>query len=255
LSPGVAVPPGLAAFIVLLRHGDSTYVAEERFQGRHDPPLSDVGARQAALAGARLARPGASPALPIPPIQPLEIVHSPLERAAGTARAVATAVTVAGNASDAVPVRPDDGLTEIGQGEWEGLTAVAVSARWGDLLEAWRRDPVMSRAPGGEPLTDVAERVRPALERVVMTLAEQNSPAWTLLVGHDGVFKVALIELFGLPLDRFWTFSFPLCGISVVELRRGRAVLRAHGLTEHLAPLLDERAQAVAEARERSGAL
>jgi hypothetical protein len=40
-----------------------------------------------------------------------------------------------------------------------------------------------------------------------------------------------------------------------VELREGRAVLRAHGLTEHLAPMLDERAQALAEARERSGAL
>jgi hypothetical protein len=50
-------------------------------------------------------------------------------------------------------------------------------------------------------------------------------------------------------------FSFALAGISVVELRDGRAVLRAHGLTEHLAPMLDERAQVLAEARERSGAL
>jgi hypothetical protein len=31
--------------------------------------------------------------------------------------------------------------------------------------------------------------------------------------------------------------------------------MRAHNLTEHLAPLLDERSQQVSEARERSGAL
>ena len=69
------------------------------------------------------------------------------------------------------------------------------------------------------------------------------------------MFKVVLLTLFDLPLSRFWTFSFALCGISVVEFRGGRAVLRAHNLTEHLAPLLDEEAQAEAEARTRSGAL
>ena len=41
----------------------------------------------------------------------------------------------------------------------------------------------------------------------------------------------------------------------MVEFRGGRPVLRAHNLTEHLAPLLDEEAQAEAEARTRSGAL
>jgi len=78
---------------------------------------------------------------------------------------------------------------------------------------------------------------------------------WSILVGHDGVFKIVLLTLFGLPLDRFWMFTFALCGITVVEFRGGRAVLRAHNLTEHLATLLDERAQEDAERRARSGAL
>src|ERR1700704_5278682 len=60
---------------------------------------------------------------------------------------------------------------------------------------------------------------------------------WTLLVAHDGIFKVVLLTLLDLPLDRFWTFPFALCGITVVELRDGRGILRAHNLTEHLAPL------------------
>ena len=78
---------------------------------------------------------------------------------------------------------------------------------------------------------------------------------WTILVGHDGVFKVLLLTLFDLPLERFWMWSSDLCGISVIEFRAGRPVVRAMNLTEHLAPLLDEAAQAETEARARSGAL
>jgi hypothetical protein len=50
-------------------------------------------------------------------------------------------------------------------------------------------------------------------------------------------------------------WSMDLCGISVVELRAGRPVLRAHNLSAHLAGVLDEAAQADQEERSRSGAL
>jgi broad specificity phosphatase PhoE len=83
---------------------------------------------------------------------------------------------------------------------------------------------------------------------------EADGP-WTIVVAHDGVFKVLLLTLFELPLARFWLFPFALAGISVVEMRGGRPTLRAHNLTEHLAPLLDERAREAAEERERTGAL
>ena len=78
---------------------------------------------------------------------------------------------------------------------------------------------------------------------------------WSIVVGHDGVFKVALLTLFDLPLDRFWMWSMDLCGATVVEFRGGRPVLRAHNLTGHLATLLDEAAQEAQERRSRSGAL
>ena len=64
-----------------------------------------------------------------------------------------------------------------------------------------------------------------------------------------------MLTLFDLPLERFWMWSFDLCGITVVELRAGRPVLRAHNLTEHLAPLLDAAALAERAAREATGAL
>ena len=85
---------------------------------------------------------------------------------------------------------------------------------------------------------------------------------WSVVVGHDGVFKVVLLTLFDLPLERFWMWSMDLCAITIVELRAGRPVLRAHNLTAHLAPLetgpaaADEAAaEEKAEDRSRTGAL
>ena len=152
-----------------------------------------------------------------------------------------------------VPLRPDPGFLEIGQGDWEGLTGAVITERYGDTLAAWRRRPWETVAPGGETLQEVAARVRPALSTTLSRLGDGRAAGtldrsqvagygdaapthpWTVLVGHDGVFKVALLALFGLPLDRFWMWSMDLCGITVVEFRAGRAVLRAHNLTDHLA--------------------
>ena len=127
--------------------------------------------------------------------------------------------------------------------------------------------------PNGESLAQVQARVRPALARILATLADGGRPGtldrdqvagyatapttepWSIVVGHDGVFKVTLLTLFDLPLERFWMWTMDLCAITVVEFRAGRAVLRAHNLTGHLASLLDEAAQEAQEQRSRSGAL
>ena len=77
---------------------------------------------------------------------------------------------------------------------------------------------------------------------------------------------MALLTLLGLPLERFWTFPWGLTGISVVEFVTGRAILRAHNLTDHLGPLqaealgaataaAEERSEDEAAARERTGSL
>jgi broad specificity phosphatase PhoE len=268
------VPEGLDASLVLLRHGESELIVEGRFQGQSETPLSTAGRRQAALAAGRLARPHGSPTLPVPPGPPLEIVHSPLARTAQTATAVLDAMADGSGFGTAVPIRPDPGFAEIGQGEWEGMLAADVAERYGDVLATWRRRPLEAWAPGGEKLTDVDARVRSAVGRLLPPLAANRTPTtldrsqvpgyrpdempdhpWSIVVGHDGVFKVLLLALLDLPLERFWAFPFALAGISVIEIRGGRATLRAHNLTEHLAPRLDERSQAVSDRRERSGAL
>jgi phosphoserine phosphatase len=270
------IPPGLDAVLAFVRHGESEWVAEGRFQGQGDSPLSDLGRRQALLTARRIARRARRPALPLPAGPPRSVVHSPLARATETAELLARAVS-GGRGDDAiaapVPVRPEPGFLEIGQGDWEGLPGTEVVARWGDLLEQWRRDPLTAWAPNGESIPDVDVRVRAALRTLLEDLATAAAPAttgrsqvlgygelpsdepWSLVVGHDGVFKVALLALLDLPLARFWVLPFALCGITIVEIRNGRPRLRLHNATDHLSSLETEAERVAAETRRRSGAL
>jgi broad specificity phosphatase PhoE len=272
------IPEGLDATLVLLRHGETEWILRGLFQGQSETALSEAGRRQAELAGARLARPLASPALPVPGGRPVEIVHSPLQRTTATAQAVAEAIraeaAATGEDASGLVVRPEAGLLEIGQGEWEGVHQDEIARRWPDVLSTWRRRPWEAWAPGGESLPEVQARVRPALASALERLGRdyprgsldrpqvhgyagssihQDQP-WSVLVGHDGVFKVVMLTLFGLPLTHFWMFTLALTGITVVDIRGGRPIVRAANLTEHLAPLLDERALAAAEERARTGA-
>lgn len=267
------IPEGLDATLVLVRHGESTYIVEGRFQGQADSPLSPTGLRQAALVSARLARPHEPPVLPVPGNDPIELVHSPLKRTTQTAVAIEAAMRAARLAASPIARRPDPGFLEIHQGDWQGLHRDEINERFGASLAAWRRTPVEAWAPGGEALPEVQARVRPALAAILARLGEGRPPGtldrqqvagygdpvvdhpWSILVGHDGVFKVAMLTLFDLPLDRFWMWSMDLCGITVVEFRAGRPVLRAHNLTAHLAGLADDPALAEVEDRSRSGAL
>jgi broad specificity phosphatase PhoE len=78
---------------------------------------------------------------------------------------------------------------------------------------------------------------------------------WSLIVAHGGVFRVVACALLGLPLEHFWNFDFGLGAIAVIEIRAGRAVLRALNLDGHLG---DDRATASSEEsadRGQSGAL
>ena len=255
--------------LVLVRHGESTWIAENRFQGRQDPPLSELGRRQADLVASRLAQRTEQTPLPIPSGPPVGIWHSPLSRAADTAHRIAQA--------QPVPVHAQalDGLTEIAQGDWEGMPHAEVRTRWATELAAWRRTPASHHAPGGEPLAEASARVASALTQITGTLligpsgreydpvpgyrtsssAAADPESWVVVVAHDGIFRLTLLRLLGLPLERFWSFPFNLCAISVVTLHEGVPALRAHNLSEHLAPLAIEE-RAAAEARgDRRGVL
>ncbi len=242
--------------LALVRHGESEWIAEGRFQGQGDPPLSDSGLRQAAAVGARLAAPSAMPSLPVPDYPPLAIWHSPLRRAAQTAQAIHVA-----RGADA-PLQPLDTLLELAQGEWEGRTHEEVRERYPDQLAAWRDDPLNNHAPGGESLREALLRAREARLTILGDWGSASEsaagagqapaepvlgyegvftggrgPDWTIVVAHDGILRLLMLDLLGIGIEHFWSFPLALASVTVLDVSAGIAQLRAHNLDEHIVAL------------------
>jgi broad specificity phosphatase PhoE len=124
--------------MVLVRHGETDWNREERFQGRLDIPLNDAGRSQAEMLKRELA--GFA----------FDVVYSsPLKRALETAQIVA----------GTVPVQCDSRLIEIHHGSWQGKTKQDIAGRWPDDWNRWNTEPERFTPPGGESAADVRARV------------------------------------------------------------------------------------------------
>lgn len=147
-----------SAHLLVVRHGQSVWNADGRWQGTEDPPLSTTGVRQARAAAEVV---GAFDA----------VVSSPLERALVTATIIAESIGIG-------PVQTDDDLRERHAGEYQGLTRAEIDVRFPGFL-AERREP-----PGWEPDDSVVERAVGALARIA---AEVGGGGSALIVSHGGV--------------------------------------------------------------------
>lgn len=155
------------ARLLLLRHGQSTWNAEHRWQGMADPPLSDLGERQAVRAAAWLAR--TAPAFS-------GVAASDLQRSRRTAEIIAEVLGLG-------EVELDPALRERDVGEWSGRTTEEIAVRWPGDLQAWREGR-LCRPPGGEDDRSLVGRVVPALERLCA-----RSGDFMLVVTHGGAIR------------------------------------------------------------------
>jgi broad specificity phosphatase PhoE len=156
-----------------------------------------------------------------------------LLRAAQTAQAIHDAF------GGSAPLYPLPELSELGQGEWEGLTRAEIEARYPGLLDAWHRDPRQHHAPGSEPFDRGVARATSALDVI---LARQPATGtggaiaasvegWSIVVAHEGILRLIILELLGLDERNFWTFPFTPAAVSVVEFEAGIGRLRAHNVS------------------------
>jgi probable phosphoglycerate mutase len=155
--------------LALIRHAQSTWNADGRWQGHGDPPLSPRGRQQAeALAGA------------LRELRFELVVTSDLTRAIETGAPLARALGV-----DALPC---PGLRELDLGTWTGLTRAEIAARDpAALLRFESRDPA-ARAGGGETRADLARRSRASL-----TVLRARHPGRRIaVVTHRGVIRAIL---------------------------------------------------------------
>lgn len=173
-SPSVERPRGPIAWLpmsrlLLVRHGESEWNADGRWQGQADPPLTERGRRQALVAAERLGSIDA-------------VVTSDLERAADTGAIMARELGI-----DHVATEP--GLRERDAGPLSGLTRSDIHLRFPGLLPD---DPNgFEPGPDGEPRwpegweseESLWARVEVALHAVARLVAGGDA----LVITHGGV--------------------------------------------------------------------
>jgi phosphoserine phosphatase len=186
--------------LLLVRHGETDWNREHRFQGRADQPLNAAGRRQARHLARRLRD------------EPLTTVYtSPLRRASETAEIVAGAF--------GLEPRPLDALLEIDVGAWEGLTIEDVRMRYPERVDVgWR-----SGWDNGETPDDLDRRVVPAL----IELGERHQGEHVLGVTHAGPLRATIAASMNVSHDDARRLVGPLGNCAVFRFAiRGDAIER-----------------------------
>ncbi len=192
--------------LFFVRHGETAWNLERRYQGRTDVDLCAVGLVTAR--GIANALQGSQVAL---------LLASPLRRARATAGLV-------GEALGGLPTVLDERLTEIDFGQWQGLTQQEVKARWPRALRLWKQAPQTMRFPGGESLCEALERLRDFLRH----------PPWegrtvsgdVLVVTHAGPIRLAGLIAAHRPLAQFRQIAVDPGAVHAFEWFAGGGVRR-----------------------------
>lgn len=177
--------------IDMIRHGEP--VGGKKYRGQLDDPLSDKGWRQMREA--------------VGDHCPWEIiVSSPLTRCSGFAKELAQ--------RHGLPLEYEEGLKEIGFGQWEGCTAAELMERDPDILTRFWSDPLNNTPPGAESLAAFRDRVIPAWE----SLVERYRGKHVLLVGHAGMMRMIIRHVLEMPLERMFRLQVNNAGITRIRL-------------------------------------
>ncbi len=197
---------GTPDMILLIRHGQTAANAAGLLLGRADPPLTELGRRQAA-ASARVVG------------EVTRVVSSPLRRARETAAAFGARV----------PVDVDDRWAELDYGDFDGLPIGEVPS---EIWQRWRRDASFS-PPGGESLAALGVRVRDACEH----LARDGTEGDVAVVSHVSPIKAAIAWTLGVEDTVAWRMFLDTAAICRVAIGPNGPSLRSYNETHHLASL------------------
>lgn len=162
----------------LVRHGETEGQSSIRYHGQNDVPLSDLGRQQIRAL------------IPLfSGLQPVRVVHSPLSRAAESARILQKA-----HGWDAAAMVVEERLREISFGACEGMTAEEIEASHPEFWVQHQRGEAES-FPGGESKVAFAARV----QRAIVEHAHREQGGDLVVVAHRGIVRQALRALLALP--------------------------------------------------------
>jgi broad specificity phosphatase PhoE len=205
--------------LLLVRHGETDWNRDQRFQGQRDIPLNSTGEAQAQKVADFLAN------------YSIDIAFSsPLKRPWDTAEAIR-------QRHPGLELISIDLLQEICHGSWEGKLQSEIEAEFPGQLEQWQCQPETVQMPRGENLAQVWERTGSAWQTILDKITARGSDITALVVAHDAINKAAIARLFDLGPAAFWCFKQGNGAVTVIDYpqgSQGSALLRACNITAHL---------------------
>lgn len=218
--------------IVLLRHGLSSANVSGILAGRAPGvSLTDEGIR-ALRANLEL----------LPHRHFTQLLHSPLQRCAQTA-------SIAAETADFDRIDVDEAVIELDYGEWTGrpLKELGEEPLWATVVKSASQ----ARFPGGESITEAAERSTARVRDLVAQLREDERtdaesrpdavptdgteksapPRWAMIVSHGDIIKAIIADALGMPLDDFQRLSVAPGSFTVIDFSGDRPVLAAMSVT------------------------
>ncbi|GGS49678.1 histidine phosphatase family protein [Streptomyces violaceus] len=182
--------------LLLARHGQTVWHAENRYAGVSDIDLTDTGRAQAEALGRWAAA------------HPVDAIWtSPLSRAGATAEPACRAL-------DLTPQR-EPGLIECDFGVVEGRTLAEFEAEDPEWAAAFRDDPVAHSFPGAEdPLAAAARGTR-----ALRDIAAEHPGGRVLVVAHNTLLRLVLCTLLSIPPREYRRVLPRLRNAAISELR------------------------------------
>ena len=210
--------------IVLVRHGETDWNKQGRFQGQIDIPLNQNGKEQAKAASKFLKN-----------IFIQKAFSSSLSRPRETAQIIL-------KEHPGIEISLKDNLIEIGHGQWEGKLESEIKSDWPDLLKTWKSFPEKVQMPEGENINDVSNRSITGWIEICKNLKNDET---ALVVAHDAVNKTILCHLLGLMPSKIWMIKQGNGGITIIDLsdEDGKPdQITCLNITSHLGGIIDSTA-------------
>jgi alpha-ribazole phosphatase len=211
--------------LFLIRHGQTEWNSQGRYQGAQDTILTDTGIKQAGLAKEYLSRVNFS-----------NIYSSPKKRALQTAKIIADGLNIKIN------IRED--LKELNFGKWEGMTFEAINTSYKKDYQNWLSDPYNNAPTDGESFKVLLKRAGSEINRIVNENPESSNVG---IVTHGGVIIALLVDWLQIPSQRWRSLIQREGAINVVVIDKEFPYISQINYTGHLQPLYDENEDKVIE--------
>tara|TARA_B100001250_G_scaffold382930_1_gene376495 strand:- start:2202 stop:2810 length:609 start_codon:yes stop_codon:yes gene_type:complete len=193
--------------LILIRHGQSVWNAENRFTGWTDVDLSEKGVLEAKEAGEELRE------------QRIDVVHtSDLIRAKRTAEIVMSSNAV----SEGISTKSDWRLNERNYGDLQGLNKAETAEKHGsEQVHIWRRSFDVA-PPGGESLEMTAERTIPYFEDEILPDLEAGMNV--LVSAHGNSLRSIVMHIEKISPEDIVSFEIPTGIPRYYELSDGKII-------------------------------